>query len=498
MPTLKTTTPEGIHYAFDPLTGQWTATAEDRKPTSSQSLFTLVERIKKWKSAEPSQKVVVTNPDPILAGLAGVSSIHSHQSGFVPDLAIKSLTGKIDCVGNEIQLVRYQESEKDSWLSARLNTYLLDPRTFEKEDDAYWVAAFAQHQGHLALLEAERALAHAWREQSSDDTKIIRMSGRLQSSSARPDEDLMRPITWEEVPRALQSETRTYAAISPSWPVLTGPSVLTISEEELMEWPIDATGAMRHASGVQVHLREVSHAFARFEVMRPDPQKVGPPQVLYSSSDFSAVFRLAQLTVEVVKQKLPMVTQWRASSSQWLPDESTSAPYWPILVQTQAAGLVFVNEDRQSSEIVPFVLQAEVSSGRKEGAVEHPVWKSQSRSPGTRYLPCGPADVLMDQLTFLRKCKETFDEMLEPALKDGVARLEKLHTAALANAYNDGIDGEPIDLPTATARLQNAFDRFSRKALALEPVRALVQELATLNTQVPSGKLDQARRRAPR
>jgi hypothetical protein len=489
MNQLTHTDDNGVTYAYDPLTSQWSASAEGRKSATSQSLQSLQDRVQKW-TAPPSKKA--RPPDQELASV-GLAGIPYSPNSSIPNLKATGLLGKLAWEEQGATLVRYRESPKDSWQSARLTTQLLDPRTFEADDHAFWAAVALTHHGEAVIDAAEKKLAAAWGQHTPVDTQIIHFTGRLGAKTLDPKHPYAQssPIVWKEMAVAPKSENRNYAATSSAWPVLVAPSEFKPNDEEMAKWPTQSDGSLQHASGVKVVMSKVFSLHADFKVLRPDGQ--GNLQCVYTGDSFFTAFRLAQFTVKINNQALPEVSQWQASSNLWSKDGFHPVS-WPSLVKTQAMGLMFTKDKYHDQyTIEPFVLQTLKQSNRHSlrhslaetsAPLADLVWKSVSRQPDVVYLTPGPSDVLLDQLSSLRDWTSKTQQALESVLNTWSVRSNRLHNAALNQAYNDVADGDSCEPAAALQRLNHYFDRITRAAAATPEARALDQTIAAMRFEV--------------
>lgn len=494
MPVL-TYTANGVTYTYAPLKKQWTASAEGRKPTSSESLSALDDRVKKW-TAPPPAKPAPTS-EPITTGLAGVARGGSSSNHQAPSFRVVGLTGKVNWNDQGASLVRFQKKASSSWESARPDFYVIDPSTFDEEDTTFWKAAAIQREFKLIDLAAERALAVAWNQASPLSSSPVRMAGRGDRvTPANVIEGV--PISFQPVSSVPTHENRNYASFSSAWPVFTAGTQGQPSEADFESWVERADGRWEHTTGVVIELSEVSAYSATFKVLRPADQ--GPMQEVFQSRDFSEAFQLAQMTVRVQEKALQPVTEWMGDFD-WINEEKNYAPSWPSKVETVAAAVIFSPDAHRISgpEPVAFVLQRrEKQRYSTEPVASHPVW--QKVSPSSVYRALGPADVLLAQKDTLEALRTEVLSPLCMVFQNSNERLEKQSSAALAQAYHDGGDGETRTVEAAERRLSLYLERIVMQAKSSPQVKQIQELVSTFRFTVdtPAVELDEPTTDTPR
>lgn len=471
MSLLSFTRPDGIHFEFDALTGKWTAQKEGHRPSSSQSLGTLNDRVEKWIAPPTGKKVSPVAPasEMFTVGLAGVARDHSpSMEGFygapaLPSMKIKLANAKLAWQEGDVQLVRYQTGgtdTKESWQSAHMPFYFLNPSVFTDEDRQTWDAVAIAHTAATLLVQGHRKLAEAWDKLNPVDSKIYRMREIRDRDSHKPIEYLLEPVA-----RVGTSENREFVSISPRWPVIKAIApTTTLAPDEFNDWVSD-NGRLRHPSGVEVALVSVGAMSPSFQVSRPDP-KGGSRQALYESSEFADVFRLGRATAELAGMKVSPVVEWKGSGD-WL-DRGVS---WPKKVETEAVAIFATNERHRTSSLpTPFVLQTDESK-----PVGHPQWRQNLRQPSTTYRPTSPADTMLAQRDALAQAFEALIGPLRPTLAQVYTRLKDMHTAALREAHQVAQEEEAPETPEqAQARL----DRYFKRVLSQASVTVMASDLA--------------------
>lgn len=471
----------GVTYTYAPLKKQWTASAEGRKPTSSESLSALDDRVKKWTA--PPAKPAPTS-EPITTGLAGVSRRGSNSNHQAPSFSVVGLTGKVNWNDQGAALswndqgaalLRFQKKGSTSWESARPDFYVIDPSTFDEEDTTFWKAAAIHREFKQIALRAERALAAAWNQASPLASSPVCMSGR--GDRANPSSVIEGvPISFQPVTSVPAHENRNYASFSSAWPVFTAGTQVTPGEADLEAWLERADGSWEHATGVVIELSEVGSYSATFRVLRPGD--AGAMQEVFKSRDFSEAFQLAQMTVRVQEQNLQPVTEWMGSLD-WTNQTGHHAPSWPTKVDTVAAAVIFSPDAHRISgpEPVAFALQVREKQGYStEKVLPHPVWEKVS--PSSVYWTPGPADALLGQRAELEALRVKVLSPLAVVFQNSNERLEKQSAAALAQAYHDGGDGETQTVEAAERRLNVYLERIVLQAKSSLQVKQ-IQDLAS-------------------
>lgn len=495
MPLLSHTQPDGTQFDFDSMTGKWTARRDGHKPSSSQSLATLTERVEKWAEPAGGKKAADAQVELVTVGLAGVKRSHSmSSSGFygapdLPPMGVRVVNAKLAWKDGQVAMVRYQEggsASKEAWQSASQPCHFLNPATFTAEDRSVWEAVAMAQTAAAMFKQGQVKLAEAWDRLNPVDSVVHRMDVTRDPSSRQ-----ISGCRLEAVAICPAYENRDYVAISPRWPVIDTLAPKTaLDPAEFTGWESD-DGRLRHPSGVEVSLSEVGSMSPTFQVSRPDPAG-GPRQVLFEGSMFAEAFRLGRATVALADRQAVPVTEWRAHR-EWL----SHGVMWPSLVQTEGLAIFAISEQFRSTDLLtPFVLQ----SGEEEQA-EKRVWRRVMREPHATYRPESPADVLLEQRATLAAAFEAVIASLRATLQLIPARLDAMHAAALQSAYATAQEEEtPETAEVAQARLAHYFKRVQSQASQQVAASGLAMTVKNLVLDAPTPPTPAAtgRRSAPR
>jgi hypothetical protein len=479
MTTLSFTNAKGATFTFDPVAGQWTAQAEGRKPTSSQSIATLTERVDKWFTPPPLPKKnaapVVKRTELKPVALVGVefNTNGVNRNSHLPALTISTLTGKVGWGQNGAELASYQKKDTKTWATSGRPLFAIDPQTFEDSDEAFWVAAAMVNHYEALLQKAEYDLASAWLAHNPVNSHVMRMEGRMDKGVYGK----AVPLSLVLAPNVDRHEARYYTVAQPNWPVFPGPLALKLDPKEMDGWTTLANGALQHTSGVEVALTGVSSR-PDFTLTRPGDD--GERQTLYSGHEFATVLRLGRITAQIMAEDVPAQPMWKGTTG--FGGKPNDALSWPRKVNTVALALLFTNEQfRHGEDIEPFVLQTvHKASHETKAAPTYPIWRSAKRDIEVTYQPEHPADALRAHRKPIQAMRKALKASVAALAQEAEAILTRQHRAALTAVYNAEGDGEPETEGTLTRRLAQFFQRAQRLALQTPEVKAAEVLVATL------------------
>jgi hypothetical protein len=468
---------QGITFAFDPQSQQWTAHQEGEKPTSSQQLDVLQTRLSKRATA-PS-KASESRPEPIATGMAGVVKPNSYEQWT---FKVSGLDTKLDWdpAAKQVKVARYRKPTAEAnWESASLRQVLLDPDVFEPEDIALIQDMMRIQAVRQAVAEGEQALAQAWVAQQPIRSQLVQMSGRPERHNAAG------LCTQESTPIAHRpasydsSSSANKVVLDPAWPLITAAPSFQVTDAELAAWTDEGVKGWKHASGVRLAIATLASS-AEFAVSRPSATGA---QTVFTSRNFVTAFRVAQATAQVAEQAPVPIEAW-LGSARWAEQDD---PSWPVRVTTEACLMLFPasSDSVVRASLEAYVLQAvEPRDGVPSAAPRHATWVLRSGNQTEHYRAVSDQDAqVLEARAALRRHGGQVAVLTQEAKTQFSARMDQLHQASVTRAYQDGCDGTLRARAQAVSRLEKFFERLSQAVNQEPALIALAIHVAQLKVR---------------